>query len=30
VPLILAGVGTLSFIGAGLMARRLLREISSR
>ncbi|HEX4411808.1 MAG TPA: hypothetical protein VH206_23795 [Xanthobacteraceae bacterium] len=30
VPLVLALIGTLCFVGAGLMARKLLREMSSR
>jgi hypothetical protein len=30
VPLVLALIGTLCFVGAGLMARRLMREIWPR
>jgi hypothetical protein len=30
VPFVLATLGTLCFVGAGLMARKLMREMSSR
>ena len=29
-PLLLAGVGTLSFVGAGLLARWLIKQIASK
>ncbi len=29
-PLIVAGLGTLSFVAAGLMARKLMKQLSSR
>jgi hypothetical protein len=29
-PLFVAGIGTLSFVAAGLLARRLIKELNSR
>jgi hypothetical protein len=29
-PLLVAGIGTLSFVAAGLLARRLIKELNSR